>query len=694
MLTPVEQMLFILLALFAIGATYEGFREMYLIVNRGTGQLYLDRLPQRAWQALTVYMTQRTTLKTRTISSLFHLGIVWGFTFYFLVNAVDLLIGFIPGFDERLHDLGVIYNVYRLLGDVLSIAVLVGVVYFILRRFVLPNKTELDYHDNILLHPKVKAGAIKQDSLIVAIFILIHVGSRFLGEAFIVARAGEADVWMPFASLLAPLFSGMSADGLLVMRHLAWWFALGGILLFTPYFPYTKHAHLFMAPLNFLTRPHRTSLGEMEKVDFENEAIEQFGAERLEHLPMTNILDSFACIMCNRCQDVCPAYTTGKELSPSALEINKRYMIKDQMFDLSAGEVSINPLMGFAISESAVWACTSCGACIDICPVGNEPMLDILEIRRDAVLMRGEFPAELQNAFKGMERQGNPWQVAESRFRWANGLDFPVPTVEENPNFDILYWVGCAASYDPRAQLTARALVKVLYTAGVNFAVLGEQENCTGDSARRAGKEDLYQELAMGNVETLNAVNPPRIVVTCPHCFHNIGKEYHQFGGNYEVVHHTELIEELISAGRVPMNAHPGKQPNVTFHDPCYLGRHNDVIDAPRNVLEKSLGAASIEMPRNKKNSFCCGAGGAQFWKEEEHGTKSVSVERYEEAKHTGAEVVAVGCPFCMQMFTSAQSEVADGPIVKDIAELVAERLTPGAMYTPIAAVSSSGHSH
>ncbi|MBC7871462.1 MAG: (Fe-S)-binding protein, partial [Chitinophagaceae bacterium] len=348
----------------------------------------------------------------------------------------------------------------------------------------------------------------------------------------------------------------------------------------------------------------------------------------------------------------------------------------------------------FAISESAVWACTSCGACIDICPVGNEPMLDILEIRRDAVLMRGEFPAELQNAFKGMERQGNPWQVAESRFRWANGLDFPVPTVDENPNFEILYWVGCAASYDPRAQLTARALVKVLYTAGVNFAVLGEQENCTGDSARRAGKEDLYQELAIGNVETLNAVNPPRIVVTCPHCFHNIGKEYHQFGGNYEVVHHTELIEELISAGRVPMSAHPGKQPNVTFHDPCYLGRHNDVIDAPRNVLEKSFGAAAIEMPRNKKNSFCCGAGGAQFWKEEEHGTKSVSVERYEEAKHTGAEVVAVGCPFCMQMFTSAQSEVADGPIVKDIAELVAERLTPGAIYSPVPTVASGGHSH
>jgi Fe-S oxidoreductase len=427
-----------------------------------------------------------------------------------------------------------------------------------------------------------------------------------------------------------------------------------------------------MAPLNYLTRPRRTSLGELEPLNFEDESIEQFGAASLGDLSKTQIFDAFACIQCNRCQDVCPAYVTGKELSPSALEINKRYLAKEQMFDLSGGEVS---LMGSAISESAVWACTSCGACIDICPVGNEPMHDILDIRRNQVLMESSFPAELQGAFNGMERQSNPWQqAAGERFRWAKGLDFPVPIVEENPNFDILYWVGCAASYDPRAQLTARALVKVLHTAGVNFAVLGEQEGCTGDVARRAGNEYLYVEMASANIETLNAVAPPRIVVTCPHCLHNLGKEYHQFGGEYTVIHHTELIEELIEQGRVPMSAHPGQTPNVTFHDPCYLGRHNDVIQEPRHVLNRLEGNL-IEMPRHGKNSFCCGAGGAQFWKEEEHGDKAVNVERYEEAKATGAEVVAVGCPFCMQMFETAQSSVADGPQVKDVAELIAERL-------------------
>lgn len=679
MLTPFEKMLFGILALLALGATYQGFREMYLIINRGDGKLHLEKLLARMWNALVIYLSQRTTLKARPLTSLFHLAVAWGFTFYFLVNLGDVLEGFIPDF-VFLSETGIIYDLYRLLADVLSAAVIVGVIYFILRRFVLPNKRDLHYHENVLLHPAVKDGAVNRDSLIVALFILLHVGSRFWGEVIQVASNG-ADPLMPFATLLSPLASGYSPDGFIIGEHLAWWFALGAILLFLPYFPYTKHAHLFMAPLNYLTKPERTSLGEMEKLDLEDETREQFGANKLEDLPKTHIFDAFACIMCNRCQDVCPAYVTGKELSPSALEVNKRFMIKDQMTGLANGEPSLNPLMGLAISESAVWACTACGACVDICPVGNEPMFDIMNIRRDSVLMQGEFPNELQGAFKGMERQGNPWQNSESRFRWANGLEFPVPTVEENPDFDILYWTGCAVSYDPRAQLTARALVKVLNTAGVNFAVLGEMENCTGDVARRAGNEELYMGLATANVETLNEVAPKRIVVTCPHCFHNLGKEYHQFGGHYEVVHHTELIDELIEAGRIPQNAHPNRMSNVTFHDPCYLGRHNDVVDAPRDAL-KSIGVNLIEMPRHGKGSFCCGAGGAQFWKEEEHGAKAVNVERYEEAKATGADVVAVGCPFCMQMFESAKSTVTDGPEVKDVVELLAERLSTPAAIT------------
>mgnify|MGYP000091052927 CR=1 FL=1 len=676
MLTPIEQLVFIFLALFAVGATYQGFREMYLIINQGQGKLHFDNFFARAFKALRIYITQETTLKTRRVTSLFHLGVVIGFTYYFLVNAIDLLIGFVPDLEENLRELSglpaTVYDFYRLAGDVLSIVVLVGVVYFIVRRLYLPNKEELTYHDNVLVHPKVAKGGQISDSMIVAFFILIHVGARFLGESVAVSMHG-ADLYMPFATIVSPVWGGIPEGGQIWIRHIMWWLALGGILVFTPYFPKTKHAHLFMAPLNFLTRPERTSKGELEPLNFEDESIEQFGAATLFDLPQTQIFDAFACIQCNRCQDVCPAYVTGKELSPAAMEVNKRYFIKDDMHALAGGSEPFS-LVGSVISESAVWACTSCAACIDICPVGNEPMHDILDIRRNQVLMESEFPNELQAAFNGMERNGNPWQDGRGRLEWAADLDFEVPTVEDNPDFDILYWVGCAANYDPRAQETAKSLVKIMNHAGVNYAVLADGETCTGDVARRGGNEYLYFELASANVETLNEVNPPRIVATCPHCLHNLGKEYHQFGGEYEVIHHTELIDELISQNKLPRSAHPDTWGNVTFHDPCYLGRHNDVVEEPRSAL-KGMGVNLIEMPRNRKNSFCCGAGGAQFWKEEEHGEKAVNLVRYEEAIETGADTLAVGCPFCMQMFETAKSEHSDGPVVRDVAEMLAEQL-------------------
>ncbi|XWX02744.1 heterodisulfide reductase-related iron-sulfur binding cluster [Aggregatilineales bacterium SYSU G02658] len=672
MLSPIEKMLFVMLLLIAVGATYAGFLEMYQIINRGQDKLHLSGFFQRAWNALRIYLTQSTTMKTRRLVSLIHWGVVIGFTFYFLVNAMDILIGMVDGFEESLKGLtgapALLYDGYRLLADVLSVVVLVGVTYFLLRRFALPNKRDLTFHDNVLLHPNVRAGAIRIDSVIVAVFILIHVGARFLGEAVIVAQTGP-DLFMPFATLVSPLFTPES-DG---WRHLFWWLAIGGILLFAPYFPYTKHAHLFMAPLNYLTRPQRTSLGEMPSIGIDDDSKESFGAATLTDLTKTQIFDAFACIQCNRCQDVCPAYTTGKELSPSALEINKRYFIRENMHDLANGGEPFR-LLNNVISESAVWACTACGACVDICPVGDEPMQDILDIRRYQVLMEASFPDELGAAFTNMEKRGNPWGQTGSRIAWAEGLGFPVPTVEDNPDFDILYWTGCAVAYDPRAQETARSLVKVLHAANVNFAVLGEGETCTGDVARRAGNEYLYFELASQNVETLNAVNPKRIVVTCPHCLHNLGKEYHQFGGQYEVVHHTQLINELIADGRIPQIAAPTSWSNVTFHDPCYLGRQNGILEEPRAVLN-TLTSSLIEMPRHGRNSFCCGAGGAQFWKEEEHGDKAVNLARYEEALSTGADTLAVGCPFCMQMFESAKANVGGEMQIKDVVELIAEKL-------------------
>ena len=314
-------------------------------------------------------------------------------------------------------------------------------------------------------------------------------------------------------------------------------------------------------------------------------------------------------------------------------------------------------------------------------PVGNEPMFDILYMRRHQMLMANEFPHELQTAYRGMERNGNPWnQSAGDRMAWADGLN--VPTIDENPDADILWWVGCAPSYDPRAQQTAQAFAKVLNKAGVNYAVLAERESCTGDSARRSGNEYLFFEMASANVETLNEVAPKRIVATCPHCLHALGKEYGQFGGDYEVIHHTQLISELVADKKldytIPANG------TVTFHDPCYLGRHNDIIDAPRDALKEG-NIALVEMARHGKQSFCCGAGGGQMWKEEEPGAEAVNINRFKEATATGANTVAVGCPFCLTMMTDASKQVREGDeaqaataqeiVVKDVAELIAEGL-------------------
>jgi ferredoxin len=482
MLTPVEKLVFLVLATAALYLAQRFFRQAARVIQRGEGRLHFDVLPRRVSRALDVTVTQRTVFRVRLGTSTMHAFIMYGFLFYVLANTGDLLEGY---FDIEFLGNGPVGHLYRLMGDILSVLILIGMVYFLIRRFLVQTPT-LAFHENVRLHPKVQQG-LRIDSLIVGVFILVHVGTRFLGETFWIALRDGGDNWQPFANAVTGLWAGLDHDALEVGEHVMWWLALGTILAFIPYFPYTKHMHLFMGPLNYYSRPERRSLGALEPIDLADETRDQFGAARLEHLTKTQLLDAFACIMCNRCQDACPAYITGKELSPSALEINKRYEINQHMATLAAGTESPQPLLEFAISPSAVWACTACGACIETCPVGNEPMFDIIDIRRDLVLTQGVFPAELQGAFRGMENTGNPWQVGESRMVWAEGLD--VPTVNETDDFEVLYWVGCAGSFEPRAQQIARALVQVLHAAGVNFAVLGEMESCTGDTARRAGNE-------------------------------------------------------------------------------------------------------------------------------------------------------------------------------------------------------------
>ncbi len=670
MLTTVEKILFTLLLLASLSAGYMAFERMVKIILRGEGELRLDELPKRLLKGAVALATQGNILKNRKITSLFHYAVAWGFIFYGLVNVVDVVEGFVPNF----HFLGdtVFAGIYRLLADLLSIGVLVGVAYFLTRRFIARDKP-LQIRENVKVYPRARQGGIARDSFIVGFFILFHIGARFTGQSLLLAREGS-DLWQPFASLVSGLWAGASPAALTVGWHAAWWLALGLILLFIPYFPSTKHAHLFMGPINFMTRPERTALGALDPLNFEDESIEQFGVATLTQLPKTQILDAFACIMCNRCQQACPAYNTGKELSPAAIEVNKRYFIRDHMAGLAAGAADTIPLMDYVISASALWACTTCGACIEVCPVGNEPMFDILHMRQERVMMESDFPDQLKGAFTGMERLSNPWGMTEDRLAWTAPLDFQVPTVEENPDFDVLYWVGCAGAFDPGGQAIAQAIATVLHSAGVNFAVLGDMETCTGDSARRAGNEYLFFEMAQANIETLNGVgaNKKTIVTGCPHCLHTLGKENPALGGHDRVLHHTQMIADLVGKGKLQLNG--SRLEKVTFHDPCYLGRHNGVYDAPREALAKA-GMTLLEMDRHKNNSFCCGAGGAQMWKEEEHGTQAVNINRFTEAKGTGAEVLAVACPFCAIMLKDANQHAGTPMQVKDVSQVVMEAM-------------------
>lgn len=675
MLSPIEKILFGLLIAVCLTATYNTFGQMGQIIMRGQGELNLKDLPQRIVRGVVALFTQGRMIRHRRISSIIHYGVAYGFIFYLLVNAVDVAEGLIPGF--HFFPNNIIGNLFRLLADVFGAIVLVGVLYFLLRRFAFGDKA-LVARDNVKRHPKVVDGGVRQDSLVVGVFILLHVGFRMLSTSFLIAAEG-ADPWQPFGNLIAQIFMQNTTESAAMFGwHASWWIAVGLIVMFLPYFPYTKHAHLFMGPLNFMTQPERTYLGQMQTLDLEDETIEQFGVNSLFDLQKTQVLDAFACIMCNRCQEVCPAYKTGKELSPAALEINKRYYIKENMDELAKnGEAEPIPLLDYAISESAVWACTACGHCIDVCPVGNTPMLDILDIRRDLALMNSQFPDQLKGAFVGMERFRNPWQSQESRVAWAEPLPFQVPTVEENPDFEYLLWVGCAGAINPDAQEVTRAVATILHEAGVSFATLGEMESCTGDSARRAGREDLYYELALTNIEILNEfeVDKRKVVTSCPHCFTTLGKEYGDLGGHYTVYHHTQLIANLIGQGKLRLNG--SQLEKVTFHDPCYLGRHNGVVNEPRSALSRA-GARLLEMDRHGTDSFCCGAGGAQYWKEEEHGSEAVNIHRFEEAMQTGAETLAVGCPFCATMMKDASREKGDPMVVKDVAELVLAAMKSG----------------
>lgn len=666
MLTLVEKILFVVFALISLGWAAVGFRQITDIIRRGEEELEVPDVAKRAVDALVKTLSQQTVLNARPRTSLFHAFVAWGFFYYFLVNVGDLLEGFIPNF--RFLGRGVVGGLYRLGADVLSVAVLVGIGYLIYRRFV-QESPDFEIRDNVKLHPKAREG-MRRDSAIVAGFILLHVGARFVGMSFRIASEGT-DVWQPFASTVAMAWAPLSHTALVVGEHAAWWLALGLILAFFPYFPYTKHVHLIFAPINFLTKPERRSMGALSWMELDLDA-EQFGSDRLENLPWPRLVDTFACIMCNRCQDVCPAYMAGTELSPSALEINKRYEVKGQMAALAAGEESRAPLLESIITEDAVRACTSCGACIEICPVGNEPMQDLMDLRRYMTLTEGNVPGDAVRTLRNIERRGNPWGYSpDDRMDWAEGLD--VPVMADKGEADVLYWVGCSGSYDPRTQKITQAVVRLLNRAGVDFAVLGLEETCNGDPARRMGEEFGFQMATEQNSEILGQYKFNTVITACPHCFNAMGKEYADFGLDLNVVHHSQFIAELIEQGKLAPAAK--QELNITFHDSCYLGRYNGEYSAPRAVLESIPGVTLKEMPRNRERGLCCGGGGGGVFYEVPK-ERDIADIRMDEAAGVEPDVVASACPFCMTMFDGSQVKEEKKLQTKDIAEVLDEAMT------------------
>ncbi|HEX5936658.1 MAG TPA: (Fe-S)-binding protein, partial [Actinomycetota bacterium] len=516
---------------------------------------------------------------------------------------------------------------YALLSDMFAALVAIGVgMAFFIRKVLKPDRfrgSHMGEADRILF-------AI----LAIVVTLLLWNASRI---ALGLTDPGPR----PVSDLLAGLFA--TGDATEVAERILVWAHLLVILGFLVFLPGSKHLHIATAAANvWLAKAGPTGRLEPNRIDLEGaEEDIRFGVATQKDLSRKQMLDLFSCTECGRCQEACPAWATGKPLSPKLLIMD----LRDRVVAEQAGEVELQPLVPNAVIDQVVWDCVTCGACVRECPVDIEHIDTIVDLRRNLVMAESRFPQEAAPMLRGVENQENPWgQPASARLDWAKDLDVRV-LQEGDPAPEVLFWVGCAGAFDERAQKTTQSVARLLAAAGIDSAVLGPRERCTGDPARRMGHEYLFQMLAEQNVETLNGAGVTKIVASCAHCFNTLANEYPDYGGTYEVVHHTQLLSELIAAGRLRPRAGDGK---ITYHDACYLGRHNGEFDAPRSVI----GGDIEEMPRNRERSFCCGAGGARMWMEEE--SPRINDTRFEEATATGAETVATACPYCLVMLDDA----------------------------------------
>ncbi len=660
-----KNIIFILFFIFAMGLFIWSCRKLirYMFFAQKKDDRF-DRIGERLKRVWKIAFAQ-TKLMRDTKAGLLHLTIFWGFVLFLFAVAEAFIQGFYTPFSW--HFTGIFYSAITLVQDVFSVLVIIACLYALYRRFIL-HVPRLEVE---------KSGKLDA-AFILVLIILVCVSMLGANSSMLATRNFQLSSFeiRPFSLILSKWFYSGGSQNAHIYFEFYWWMHIVVVLGFLNFLPYSKHLHVLTSIPNTYFANLDDIRNTLKPINLEDENIEVFGASDFEHLSWKQILDGYSCTECGRCTASCPAATVGKSLSPRKIIVDIRRRTKDKApliaRGITEGEVFEKTLVHDYISDTELWQCTTCMACVQECPVMIEHVDSIVDMRRDLVLTESQFPSNLNNVFKSIETNFTPWAFNQAdRANWAEGLN--IKTMAEDSDCDVLFWVGCAGSFDNRYKKVSQAFAQIMQKAGVNFRILGTEEKCNGDTARRLGNEYLAQMMIMENVETLNNYKVKRIVTACPHCFHSLGSEYKQFGGNYEVMHHSEFIDQLITEGKIILQEDKEKS-KVTYHDSCYLGRYNGVYESPRNTLKGISGLDFVEMDRIKSRGFCCGAGGGRMFLEDEEGGR-INIERTSEALKTNSDTIASACPFCMTMLTDGVKhfEKSEEVEVKDIAEIVLE---------------------
>ena len=689
-----QNVVFLFVLTLAAGFFAVNIQRLTRYLRLGIVEDRTDRPWRRLGNVLSIGIAQSKILR-EPVAGIMHATIFWGFIVLTAGTVEIFLQGIWSGFSYDRVLWHPLYALYAASQDLFAVLVLAAVAFAFYRRLVIhPRRLEGDHIEHMDAYIILGLIASLMVTLLFANAFLFLLDPGAVGPEKVISRA------------LAQPFANTSPVTARHAQLFFWWAHVFLVLIFLNYLPYSKHLHVVSSLINvyFSNTMRRSEGAVMRPMDLEAET-ETFGAADVEQLTWKNLLDGYSCTECGRCTAACPANITGKVLSPRKIVVNTRQRLMekgpvvtgDRMeFRQSAlvhgegeaasqalGDGSVDAILGHRlldsyITEEELWQCTSCRACVQECPVAIDQLDIINQMRRNLVLTESRFPPEIQPAFESLERNGAPWAFDPGdRARWADGMN--IPTMAElaarGERPDVLFWVGCMGSFDDRAKKITVAFARILQACGIRFAILGQEEHCHGDPARRMGNEYLYQMLAKDTIDTLNRYAVTTIVTSCPHCFHQLGNEFPQLGGHYEVIHHSTYIDHLLSHDLVPLRSDEGRRLTVAYHDSCYLGRYNDIYDAPRETLRRALPVVSLVEPaRSRDRGLCCGAGGGRMWMEERQG-KRINIERTEELLATGADTIAVACPFCMTMMSDGVKAKESSVPVLDIAEVVAAQL-------------------